>query len=76
VEPRGQVGHEIVFVFTAAFADEAAYEIGEQGILDTPERIRVIWRPPGLAVRLCTRKAWLTWLKLARGPGWPPHSAG
>jgi hypothetical protein len=34
VEPRGQVGHEIVFVFTAAFADEAAHETGEQGICD------------------------------------------
>ena len=41
--------HEIVFVFTAAFADEAAYEIGEQAILDTPDRTKVIWRPPGVA---------------------------
>jgi ADP-ribose pyrophosphatase YjhB (NUDIX family) len=41
--------HEIVFVFTAAFADEAAYEIGEQAILDTSERTRVIWRPPRAA---------------------------
>jgi hypothetical protein len=46
VEPRGQV----VFVFTAAFADEAAYEIGEQAILDTPDRTRVIWRPPAAAI--------------------------
>jgi len=34
----GATKHEIVFVFTAAFADEAAYEIGEQAILDTSER--------------------------------------
>ena len=38
--------HEIAFVFTASFADEAAYEIGEQTILDTHGRTRVIWRPP------------------------------
>jgi ADP-ribose pyrophosphatase YjhB (NUDIX family) len=37
--------HEIVFVFTAAFADPEAYEIGEQTILDDPDRSRVIWRP-------------------------------
>jgi hypothetical protein len=41
--------HEIVFVFTAAFADEAAYEIGEQAIADTPDRTRVIWRLSGAA---------------------------
>ena len=41
----GATKHEIVFVFTAAFADEAAYEIGEQAILDTPHPTRVIWRP-------------------------------
>jgi hypothetical protein len=45
VEPRGQVAkamglQEVVFVFTAAFADEAAYEIGEQAIVDTPDRTR------------------------------------
>lgn len=45
----GEAKHEIVFVFTAAFADEAAYEIGEQAIADTPERTRVIWRLPGAA---------------------------
>ena len=45
----GVTKHEIVFVFTAAFADEAAYEIGEQAILDTPDRTRVIWRAPGAA---------------------------
>jgi ADP-ribose pyrophosphatase YjhB (NUDIX family) len=45
----GVTKHEIVFVFAAAFADEAAYEIGEQAILDSPERTRVIWRPPGAA---------------------------
>src|SRR5215472_16876456 len=46
----GATKHEIVFVFTAAFADEAAYEIGEQVILDAPDRTRVIWRPPGAAI--------------------------
>lgn len=45
----GATKHEIVFVFAAAFADEAAYEIGEQAILDSPERTRVMWRPPGAA---------------------------
>ena len=45
----GATKHEIVFVFTATFADEAAYEIGEQAILDTPDRTRVIWRAPGAA---------------------------
>jgi ADP-ribose pyrophosphatase YjhB (NUDIX family) len=40
----GATKHEIVFVFTAAFADEAAYEIGEQAILDAGVRTRVIWR--------------------------------
>lgn len=38
--------HEIVFIFTAAFADAAAYEISEQAILDDDRTIRVIWRPP------------------------------
>jgi ADP-ribose pyrophosphatase YjhB (NUDIX family) len=46
----GATKHEIVFVFTAAFADKAAYEVGEQAILDTPDRTRVIWRPPGAAI--------------------------
>ena len=40
---RGGTEHEVVFIFTAAFADEAAYEIQEQPILDNPGR-RVIWR--------------------------------
>lgn len=44
----GSRQHEIVFVFTAAFADEAAYEIGEQAILDD-DSTRVIWRSPGAA---------------------------
>ena len=43
----GATHHEIVFVFTAAFADEAAYEIGEQAIADDHGRARVIWRAPG-----------------------------
>jgi len=55
----GATQHEIVFVFTAGFADEAAYEVPEQTILDSRTRTRVIWRaldaaspplyPPGLA---------------------------
>lgn len=41
---HGRTEHEVVFVFTAAFADEAAYEIGEQLIRDNAAR-RVVWRP-------------------------------
>ena len=41
---HGHTEHEVVFVFTAAFADPAAYEIREQPILDNAGR-RVIWRP-------------------------------
>ena len=41
---HGDTEHEVVFIFSAAFADEAAYEIGEQPILDNAER-RVLWRP-------------------------------
>jgi hypothetical protein len=40
---RGGTEHEVVFIFTAAFADKAAYEIEEQPILDNAGR-RVIWR--------------------------------
>jgi len=43
---RGRTQHEIVFIFAAAFADPAAYEIAEQRIRDEAEgRTRVIWRP-------------------------------
>jgi ADP-ribose pyrophosphatase YjhB (NUDIX family) len=43
----GAVQHEIVFVYAASFADQAAYEIAEQGILDEADgQTRVIWRPP------------------------------
>jgi ADP-ribose pyrophosphatase YjhB (NUDIX family) len=43
---RGHTEHEIVFIFAAAFADPAAYEIAEQRIRDEAEgRTRVIWRP-------------------------------
>jgi ADP-ribose pyrophosphatase YjhB (NUDIX family) len=43
---RGRTQHEIVFIFAAAFADPAAYEIVEQRIRDEAEgRTRVIWRP-------------------------------
>jgi ADP-ribose pyrophosphatase YjhB (NUDIX family) len=41
---RGGTEHEVVFIFTAAFAAAAAYEIEEQRILDNPNR-RVLWRP-------------------------------
>ena len=46
----GATQHEIVFVFTGAFADEAAYEITEQAIADDHGRARVIWRAPGAAI--------------------------
>jgi ADP-ribose pyrophosphatase YjhB (NUDIX family) len=43
---RGHTEHEIVFIFAAAFADPAAYEIAEQRIRDEAEgQTRVIWRP-------------------------------
>lgn len=42
---QGGTEHEIVFVFTAALADDSAYEITEQVILDSPCCSRVIWRP-------------------------------
>jgi len=39
--------HEVVFIFAAAFADEAAYDIEEQLIRDDTEpKDRVIWRSP------------------------------
>jgi ADP-ribose pyrophosphatase YjhB (NUDIX family) len=41
---RGGTEHEVVFIFTAAFADASAYEFEEQRILDNPDR-RVLWRP-------------------------------
>jgi 8-oxo-dGTP pyrophosphatase MutT (NUDIX family) len=41
---RGGTEHEVVFIFAAAFASAAAYEIEEQRILDNPDR-RVLWRP-------------------------------
>ena len=41
---RGGTEHEVVFIFAAAFASAAAYEIEEQPILDNPGR-RVLWRP-------------------------------
>jgi ADP-ribose pyrophosphatase YjhB (NUDIX family) len=47
-EWAGELQHEIVFVYEASFADAAAYDIAEQGILDHPERsTRVTWRPAG-----------------------------
>jgi 8-oxo-dGTP pyrophosphatase MutT (NUDIX family) len=41
---RGGTEHEVVFIFTAAFAAPTAYEIEEQRILDNADR-RVLWRP-------------------------------
>jgi ADP-ribose pyrophosphatase YjhB (NUDIX family) len=43
---RGGTEHEVVFIFEAALADEAAYEIEEQLIRDDTEpKSRVLWRP-------------------------------
>jgi ADP-ribose pyrophosphatase YjhB (NUDIX family) len=42
---RDGTEHEVVFIFTAAFASAAAYEVEEQLILDKPDR-RVLWRRP------------------------------
>jgi ADP-ribose pyrophosphatase YjhB (NUDIX family) len=47
---RGGTEHEVVFIFTAAFAAASAYEIEEQRILDNPDR-RVLWRAPGACPR-------------------------
>jgi ADP-ribose pyrophosphatase YjhB (NUDIX family) len=45
---QGGTEHEVVFIFSAAFADEAAYEIEEQVIADDTEpKSHVLWRPPG-----------------------------
>lgn len=45
---RGGTEHEIVFLYAAACADPAAYQIDEQGIRDeVAGRTRVIWRAPG-----------------------------
>jgi ADP-ribose pyrophosphatase YjhB (NUDIX family) len=41
---QGGTEHEVVFIFSAAFASASAYEVGEQLILDNPQR-RVLWRP-------------------------------
>ncbi len=45
----GATQHEIVFIFTAALADETAYEIAEQTILDARDRTRAFWRSPAAA---------------------------
>ncbi len=43
---RDGTEHEVVFIFAATFADEAAYEIEEQLIRDDTEpKDRVTWRP-------------------------------
>ncbi len=42
---QGGTEHEVVFIFAAAFLDEAAYEIEEQLIRDdTGPKDRVVWR--------------------------------
>ena len=47
-EWAGDQSHEVVFIYAAAFADPAAYEIAEQPILDEAgDPGRVIWRPAG-----------------------------
>jgi len=43
---QGGTEHEVVFIFSAAFADQAAYKIEEQVIADDTES-RVVWRAPG-----------------------------
>ncbi len=48
-EWNGATQHEIVFIFTATFTDEAAYEIPEQTIRDAHGETRVIWRLPDIA---------------------------
>jgi ADP-ribose pyrophosphatase YjhB (NUDIX family) len=45
---QGGTEHEVVFIFAAAFADQAAYEIEEQVIADDSDpKSRVVWRDPG-----------------------------
>ena len=45
---QGGTEHEVVFIYSATLADEAAYEIEEQVIADDTEpKSRVLWRPPG-----------------------------
>jgi ADP-ribose pyrophosphatase YjhB (NUDIX family) len=41
---QGGTQHEVVFIFSAAFAAADAYEVEEQLILDNADR-RVLWRP-------------------------------
>jgi ADP-ribose pyrophosphatase YjhB (NUDIX family) len=41
---QGGTQHEVVFIFTAAFAAADTYEVEEQLILDNADR-RVRWRP-------------------------------
>jgi ADP-ribose pyrophosphatase YjhB (NUDIX family) len=48
-EWEGATQHEIVFIFTAALADESAYDIPEQIIRDSHDKTRVIWRSPDAA---------------------------
>lgn len=75
---EGGTEHEVVFIFTAAFADPAAYEIEEQPILDNPER-RVLWRPadavspplyPAGLPALIASVAWLADVASLAGVAW------
>jgi len=45
---RGGTEHEVVFIFAAALASAAAYEVEEQRIRDNLDR-RVLWRPADAA---------------------------
>jgi ADP-ribose pyrophosphatase YjhB (NUDIX family) len=44
-EWAGTTQHEVVFIFTADFADVAAYDVAEQTVRDSDGPTRVIWRP-------------------------------
>lgn len=43
-EWAGDTQHEVVFVFAAHFADDAAYEVTEQTVRDARGPSKVIWR--------------------------------
>jgi ADP-ribose pyrophosphatase YjhB (NUDIX family) len=70
----GNTQHEIVFIFTAAFTDQGAYEIPEQVIADDRDRARVIWRIPGASPPLYP--VGVADLTVHGGPGRPSFRAG
>jgi ADP-ribose pyrophosphatase YjhB (NUDIX family) len=83
-ELDGVPGHEIVFVFTARFRDETAYDVEEQVILDDASgRVRVRWRDrlatapplvPGGIGRMIGSSAGTSVNRLhhsSRSPSWP-----